>query len=168
MNYFVQTLKTVWNDRVKTAGVFFIVASMFPLYLHFSKQTIKTPSDLGTVQGNLLRYSFVDGYRGRHYYYIFLDGDNNSYKIPADFLDCFDKSSFESSVHYGDFLKILFNKRLFVFSISDTKRSYLSTNASIAKYNHSDIQVGIIMLLIGCAILVGRYLFQGSKPIQQL
>jgi hypothetical protein len=145
------------------AGIFLITVSMVLFSMHLTKQKISTPSDLEIIQGKMLNYSFVDGYRGRHYYNIFLDGEIIPYKIPADFLRCFDKSSFESMVHAGDFLKLSFNKKLFVFSISDTKRSYLSADSTIEIYNKSDIQAGFVMFLLGVAILTGRYFYRRSS-----
>src|ERR1700739_1669453 len=111
--------KKFQSGRVMIFGALFLVLAVGIFCSHFTRQRITAVSDLETVQGPLQHYSFRDGFRGSHSYYIFLEGDNNRYQIPANFLGCFDKDGFESTVAAGDVLKGSFNKRLFVFSISD-------------------------------------------------
>jgi len=155
-----KTRKRFWNDRSLLLGIFLILISIALFSKHFLQQKIDTASDLEIVQGKMSNYSFEDGYRGRRNYRIFLEGDRNPYKIPADFISCFDKSSFESMVHAGDILKLSFNKRLFVFSIADPNRSFLSTNSTIEIYNKSPIHVSLMMFSLGVVILVGRYFYK--------
>ena len=142
-----------------------LAASLVVLYMYFTKQKIKTVSDLETVQSRLMSYSFKDSYRGWHSYYIFLEGQNNGYKIPADFLSCFDKSDFESAVHPGDVLTISFNKSLMIFSVSDGTRSYLSADSTMEKYNHSDLDAGLFMFVLGCVLLVGHLAYNKFKHL---
>ena len=147
------------SNRLLVFGIVFIFASLACVFKHFAQQKIVKPSDLQTVEGMMSNYSFKGGYRGAQYYYIFLEGDAAHYMIPADFIGCFDKPGFESAVHRDDVLKLSFNKKRFVFSITDAKRSYLSTDSTIEIYNKSDIRIGLYMFLLGVAILVGRYFY---------
>ena len=151
------------SPHVSYCGAFLIFISMACFSRHFTQQKIAKPSDLETVQDKISHYSFVDGSRGTRYYNIFLARGTTPYKIPADFLSCFDKSSFESRVHVGDVLKLSFNKRLWVFSIADTNRSYLSTGSTIEIYNKSPLQVGLWILFLGTVFLFGRYLRNRNK-----
>jgi hypothetical protein len=155
--------KRFWNDGLLIAGTAFIFVSLACFSRQLTQQKITRPSDLETVQDKISHYSFVNGYRGTRYYDIFLAGGTTPYKIPAEFLRCFDKSSFESKVHSGDVLKLSFNKRLWVFSIADTNRSYLPTDSTIEIYNKSAIQVGLWLFSLGIVSLIGRYLRDRNK-----
>ena len=119
------------------------------------RQKITAVADLETVQGPLQHYSFRDGFKGSHSYYIFLEGDERRYQIPANFLGCFDRDGFESTVAAGDVLKISFNKRFFVFSISDRSRSFMAAESAIAAYNNGeDLWAGTFFFLFAGAIFI--------------
>lgn len=166
MTHREQKLKKAKTAQLMVCGAFVIIVSVCIFCVHFTRQKITSVSDLETVHGPLQRYSFRDGARGTHSYYIFLEGDNNRYQIPADFLGCFDKDGFESTAVAGDVLTIAFNKRFFVFSVFDSKRSYLAADSAIAEYNGgTDIRVSIFLFIIGSAVLAGGLIRQRNAAL---
>lgn len=137
-------------------GIFFIGYYIF-------KGNVRSSKDLIEVAGTLKDYSFIDsdGYRNRtHSYYIYLDKYRNSFKIPADFLECFYKSYFERDVKIGEAIilkiprraakKINTGKDISVFSITYKGSEYLVEKLTIIKYNSTlTLYFGISFFIFG-------------------
>lgn len=140
------------NARRLLVGVFVILVSVAMLYSHATRQKVKTASDLKTVRG-----PFLESYSStrNNYCDISLQADYSTYRVPSDFLRCFDKGGFQSTVHPGDPLTILINNKSMVFSIADASKSFLNTDSTIAIYNSGlDIWKGLLLFLVGIVLVI--------------
>ena len=128
---------------------------------------MKSAHDLSVINGQLLSYSFHDGQRGWHNYLVQLAEYPTAFKIPADFLDCFQKSTFQSDMKSGDMLWVSVPKecekslnsdgRLFVFSIRTTSTTYLDERDTIKEYNSDfPLMMSVLFFLIGAALIMWR------------
>lgn len=140
------------NARRLILGIVSLLLSAAMLYSHATRQKITTASDLKTVRG-----PFLGSFSGsrNNYCDISLQADDCTYHVPSDFLRCFDKDGFQSTVHTGDPLTILINKRFVVFSIADASKSFLDADSTIAIYNGSvDIWKAVFFFLVGTVFII--------------
>lgn len=139
------------NTRLLIIGLILVLISAAMIYTHITRPKITTTSDLKTVRGPFL--GCHSGTRG-NYRDITLEADYDKYRIPADFLRCFDEHSFQTTVHGGDPLTLLVNNKLDIFSLSDKSRTFLNADSTIAIYNGSiDIWKGMVLFLIGAGLV---------------
>jgi hypothetical protein len=135
------------------------------------KDKVKSKSDLVEIKAALHDYSFTvekgtnsHALRSSSYlkykYYLHLNGFGNDFQIIADFLDNFNRDSFEEEVHYGDVITVLISKKDFknidkdkntrIFGISNNKITFLDYDLSIQIYNkETELYGGIIFIVIG-------------------
>ena len=140
------------NARRLLVGVIVVLLSVAMLYSHVTRQKITTASDLKMVRGPFL--GCFSGTRN-NYCDISLQADYDTYRVPSDFLRCFDKDNFQSTVHSGDPLTILINNKHVVFSIADASKSFLNADSTIAIYNGSlDIWKGMLLFLVGTVFVI--------------
>lgn len=95
------------------------------------------PDKLIEKSGVIRDYSFMidsDGRGGKNYQYLFsLNGDGSQYRIPAKFVDDFNKGSFEQQVEVGDTVALLIdqlpnnhNGHITVYELRSGTESFLS------------------------------------------
>jgi len=163
-----------WTDKYKILSLFLVCLSLL-LFLHFeTRPKVKTPSDLQATSGWLVSYSFVDGARGTHMYYLRLDSCTSTFQIPAGFLDYFEKSNFESKIRLGDSITVEFPKTLIdsintndkmihIFSIKSNDHSFLDRNACIRSYKN-DYFLVFIFMIPGLLLLYARSAYLAKHP----
>lgn len=95
------------------------------------------PNRLVDITGVIRNYSFTiasDGRGGNNYQYLFnLKEDESQYRIPAKFIDDFDKENFEHQVEIGDTVELSidqlpesFNGHIMVYGLNSGTKSFLS------------------------------------------
>jgi len=154
----------VLSSVILLAGLFFV--GQFLL-----KDKVKSKNDLMEIKAALHDYSFTTekvanshALRSSSYlkykYYLHLNGFGNDFQIIADFLDNFNRDSFEEEVHYGDVITVLISQKDFknidkdrntrIFGIFNNKVTFLDYDLCIQIYNkETELYVGLIFLIIG-------------------
>jgi len=147
----------------KNRFVFISFLGLFFIGYYIFKVNVNSTKDLIEIKGTLKDYSFQDGSGIRnhtHSYYIHLDNYKNSFKIPADFFECFYKEYFERDARIGDSIilkisqaateKINTGKDIFLFSIKYKGSEYLVEKLTIVKYNSAlPLYFGLAFFILG-------------------
>ncbi len=147
----------------KNRFVFISFLGLFFIGYYIFKGNVNSTKDLIEINGTLKDYSFQDGSGIRnhtHIYYIYLANYKNSFKIPADFLECFYKEYFERDARIGDSIilkisqsateKLNTGKDISLFSIKYKGSEYLIEKLTISKYNSElPLFFGLAFLIVG-------------------
>lgn len=149
-----------WFDRQKyfattysvIVGCWFIVSALL-------KDKPETPDDLFLVKGTLSDYSFRSEPRGTRYYFLRLKEYPASFQIPADFIEYFEKTSFESKnllynpisikIHNKSRNNIHSSNNVVVFEIATDTNTYLNSMDTLKKEN------GPFHYIAGLCFIVG-------------
>jgi hypothetical protein len=100
-----------WIDRRRFAfTTFSLFTGAFLLYSTINKIKVSSTADLRSIDGTLLKYSFVEGKKGTKTYYLWLVEYPATFQISADFSANFQKRQFEALVQSGQKLKLQISK----------------------------------------------------------
>ena len=160
-------IRRPWDRSILvTALCVFASGVLFSTYL--SRDRVNSNADLRLVTGRLANYSFLEGFRGSHKYYLYLEGYSPRFQIRADDLDLFSKYGFTRSVKNGDeitlgisnesFKKNLYSSdRVHLFSIQKGPEIFLRSDGAIQSNNSpAPIIFGSIFLVAAMSIVVAR------------
>jgi hypothetical protein len=136
------------------------------LFQEFTKQKVKDANDLIAINGQITSYSFVD--RSRHRYFVIRLLEYPAiFQIPADFIESFLKTRFQSDLKKGDSLwvsipkknenKLSSNEHLFIFSARAKTTTYLNEQDTLRIYNgYFKIFMSLLFFLIGSALIIWK------------
>ncbi|ULQ57118.1 hypothetical protein KJS94_02765 [Flavihumibacter rivuli] len=161
-----------WIDRRQYALVTFsVLVGSWLLYSSITSRKVSSLADLTTVEGQLSRYSFIDGKKGTKRYYIWLTQYNASFQIPADFISYFDKDHFKEAVGPGQTISISISKddinktrhsnyRIRIYSLQTESQSFLLSSFTLKKENNIiQYMIGPLFIMAG----IGYYLYRHKK-----
>ena len=162
-------MKVSWPKPDKSkfvlAASMLLIAAIVMLEKDFTKAKVKSEKDLITIEGKLLYYNFTKGIKGYRNYELRLRNYTNTFKITADFIKHFRKSSFEEKAYTLD--KINFsiakrdsillnaenNKKVFIFGLSSGDEKYLDELETIKQHNSRFTLYAALILLVLSGLL---------------
>src|SRR5687767_2672110 len=101
-----------WIDRDRYAfTTVAIFIGLLTLFTTAKRNKITSDVHLMNINGSLLNYSFKNGSRGSRMYDFWLSGYVCTFRIPADYLTCFDKVEFVKNKLQGKLIKLKIPKQ---------------------------------------------------------
>jgi len=167
----------MFTDRKLFISTALILVGLFFSGFYLFKDNVKTKSDLIEINAELQKFSFIRyGIRNDHYSYnLYFNGYQNRFQIIADFVDFFNKDSFEKSVKNGDTLRIYISdydfknirdqNKVKLFGIYKKETTYLDYKDSINKYKSCGPFIGgLLFIIIGALIF---YYNKGKLKVEE-
>ena len=163
-----------WLDRKKYAfTTIAIFIGCLTLYTTIKKEKITSVKDLIHVEGTLSSYSFTNGSRGSKLYHLWLKDYSCIFKIPADYLPCFDKSKFINSNLEGEMVNLKISKKengeifsngssVFVHGIYAADQYFLNENCAI-KTEQTNFPYSITFSFLFITAGVAFYIYKRKR-----